>query len=489
MATLTRNQKTRRQLRGFVLVWTFITLMMGLATFVAIFFASRPIIAGTEVASGGNSNNAGSEQVVVIASPTAQATSTTAPTNTPEPQPTQPETAEEEAPVVVAQAASETPAPTATPAPTDTPAPLPDEDETFRVGIQLQVPQDFDPDVLNGFLRSVSQDLGLSWIKKQVRWEDIEPEPDVYNFAELDVLMAGVRLFGIRPMFSIVTAPDWAREPGVFLDRHGPPANNEDYVDFVRTLYERYPGQILAIEVWNEQNIDREWTSVRGLSASDYVSLLRDVYNMTQEVSPGTIVISGALAPTGLDDGIGAINDQRYMQQMIAAGMLDVTDCVGVHHNGYNISPLVRYDEVPNDPTATFRGPFDNPHPSWSFRSTLEGYLTSIRNAGYDTKLCITEFGWAVAEDLDGVPRGFEFARDNTLEEQAEYFVQALDYMEENGNFWLAFVWNFNYGPLAGWDPTNDNVAYSLIGPGSTFRPAYDAIRDWQSEYQQRLGG
>jgi hypothetical protein len=485
MASLTRNQKTRRQLRGFVLVWTFITLMMGLATFVAIFFASRPIIGGTEVASGG-SNNGGSEQVVVIASRTAQATSTTAPTNTPEPE-AEPTEAEEE--VVVAQAASETAEPTATPAPTDTPAPLPDEDETFRVGIQLQVPQDLNPDVMNGFLRSVSQDLGVPWIKKQVRWEDIEPEQGQYNFAELDLLMAGVRTFGIRPMFSIVTAPDWAREPGVYLERHGPPANNEDYVNFVRALYERYPGQILAVEVWNEQNIDREWTSVRGLSASNYVSLLRDVYNMTQEVSPGTIVISGALSPTGVDDGVSVINDQRYMRQMIDAGMLDVTDCVGVHHNGYNISPLVRYDEVPNDPSATYRGPFDNPHPSWSFRSTLEGYLTSIRNAGYDTKLCITEFGWAVAEDLDGVPRGFEFARDNTLEEQAEFFVQALDYMEENGNFWLAFVWNFNYGPLAGWDPSNDNVPYSLIGPGSTFRPAYDAIRAWQDEYEQQQGG
>ncbi len=485
MASLTRNQKTRRQLRGFVVVWTFITFLMGLATFVAIFFASRPIVPTVEVASGASGGD-NSGQVVVIASPTSRATSTTAPTNTPEALPT--DVPEEES-VVVAQAATETTAPTETPAPTDTPAPLPDEDETFRVGIQLQVPQDLNPDVMNGFLRSVSQDLRLPWIKKQVRWEDIEPEPGVYNFEELDLLMAGVRVFGIRPMFSIVTAPDWAREPGVYLERHGPPANNEDYVNFVRTLYERYPGQILAIEVWNEQNLDREWTSVRGLSASNYVQLLREVYDMTQEVSPGTIVITGALAPTGLDDGIGAINDQRYMEQMISAGMLDVTDCVGVHHNGYNIGPLVRYDAVPNDPSAVFRGPFDNPHPSWSFRSTLEGYITRIRNAGYDTKLCITEFGWAVAEDLDGVPRGFEFARDNTLEEQATYFVEALDYMEESGNFWLAFVWNFNYGPLAGWDPSNDNVAYSLIGPNSTFRPAYDAIREWQAAYRERVGG
>jgi hypothetical protein len=175
------------------------------------------------------------------------------------------------------------------------------------------------------------------------------------------------------------------------------------------------------------------------------------------------------------------------MQQLIDAGMLNYTDCVGAHHNGYNIGPTIRFDAVPNDPTAIFRGPFDNPHHSWSFRSTLDGYITRIRNSGSDKKLCVTEFGWAVTEDLSGAPAGFEFARDNTLAEQAQYFVEALDYMEQSGNFWLAFIWNFNYGPQVGFDPNNDNVPYSLISPNG-FRPAFDAIREWQRNYRDRLG-
>jgi polysaccharide biosynthesis protein PslG len=292
----------------------------------------------------------------------------------------------------------------------------------------------------------------------------------------------------INVMLSIVTAPEWAREQGVNVDRHGPARTNDLYVNFVRAILERYPGQVFAIEVWNEQNLDREWTSLRGLSASNYVSLLRDTYNMVQEVSSGTIVISGALSPTGLDDGIGAIDDFRYMEQMINAGMLDVVDCVGAHHNGYNIGPTVVYTNVPNDPTAIFRGPFDNPHHSWSFRSTLEGYTQRIRAAGSDKKLCVTEFGWAVTEDLDGTPRGFEFADDNSLEEQAQFFADALEYMESGGNVWLAFIWNLNYGPQANWDPTNDNTPYSLIGPGFEFRPAFDAIREWYAAYEQRIG-
>lgn len=480
MTTRTQAKQTQNQVRGFVLIWTFITLAMGMATFLAIYFAYQPQIELSAPSVANNSNNTGGSLVVIESQTPLPATDTPVPlpTSTPMAEPTENEA------VAVAQAATEIP-PTAEPEPTFVP---PDEDETFRVGIQIQVPPDLNPDVMNGWYRSAQQ-MNINWVKLQVRWEFIEEVQGEYDWESLDLAMAGARFFGVRPMLSIVTAPDWTRETGreagISLDRHGPPSNYADYVNFVRAILERYPGEVYAVEIWNEQNLDREWTSMLGLSASNYVELLRETYNMVQEVSPGTIVISGALSPTGLDDGIGAIDDFRYMQQMIDAGLLDVADCVGAHHNGYNIGPLVPYDAVPNDPTAGFRGPFNNPHHSWSFRSTLDGYISRIRSAGSDKKLCITEFGWAVTEDLSGTPQNFEFADDNTLEEQATFFVDALESMSSGDDVWLAFIWNLNYGPQAGWDPSNDNVPYSLIGPDNTFRPAYDAIRDWIAENQQ----
>jgi hypothetical protein len=100
----------------------------------------------------------------------------------------------------------------------------------------------------------------------------------------------------------------------------------------------------------------------------------------------------------------------------------------------------------------------------------------------------VTEFGWPVTEDLGGSPAGFEFAQDNTLEEQAQWIPQAMTNMEEWGFVWIAYIWNFNYGPQAGWATDNDNVPYSLIGPEFSFRPAYDAIREWQRAYLERAG-
>lgn len=481
MATKNQMQRTNQQVRGFVLIWTFITLIMGLATFMAIYFAYTPVIADDGIIVADNSQ---SGDLVVIASQTPLPVT---PSETPIPLPTEtPKAAEpatQENPVV-AQAATDVPAPSETPAPTMVP---PDQDRVFMAGIQIQVPPSLNPDEMNGWFRSAQQ-MNMQWVKIQVRWEVIEPERGVYNWEAIDLAMGGARFMGIRPMLSIVTAPDWAREAGVNIEKHGPPANFADYVGFVRAVLERYPGQVYAVEVWNEQNLDREWTSINGLSARNYVEMLRQTYAMVQEVSDGTIVISGALSPTGFDDGIGAIDDFRYMDLLISNGLLDVTDCVGAHHNGYNISPLYTYNNVPNDPSAQFRGPFNNPHHSWSFRSTLEGYTQRIRAAGSDKKLCVTEFGWAVTEDLSGYPVGFEFALDNTLEEQAQYFVEALDWMSSGEDVWLAFVWNLNYGPQAGWDPLNDNVPYSLIGPDFTFRPAYDAIRDWNGAYLESIG-
>ncbi len=476
MTTVTRQQylRARRQMRGFILVWTFITLSVGLSTFLAIYFTYTPpgnADTGTPFVPG-----APAQAVVmqVTPLPTNTALPTALPTNT------LPATVE-------AQAAATLPA-TEPPTPTIKPTLRPVDNKNFQVGIQVQHSLDFNKENNDGYFRSVGNDLNLRWVKTQVSWELIEPERDVYDWSKMDLIVPSTQLFDIKLMTSIVAAPKWAREPGVNLEEHGPPANNQDFVSFVLKMIERYPGSIHAIEVWNEMNLDREWTSTRGLSALNYTALLRDVYTAVKAVDPGIIIISGALSPTGLDNGINAIDDFRYTEQLIQAGALNYMDCYGAHHNGINFPALRRYDEGYNDPTAIFRGPFDNPHHSWSFRSTLEGYAQRIRNSGSDKKLCLTEFGWPSAEGLEGYPPGFEFAQDNTLAEQAQWTTEALSFMEESDFVWLAFIWNFNYGPLAGWSKDNDNVVYSLIGPGFNFRPAYDAIRDWQAAYLERSG-
>ncbi len=502
MTTRARTQR-RAAVRGFALIWMLITILVGVATFFAIYIASPAFITGSEesanfgIPPADNGSGTGSSSAVAQATAEVTDAPTAAPTTAPSSTPLPAATATSAAVAQAQQVQAATAAPTNTPAPTATPLPV--NNRTFQVGTQVQYSLDLNPENQDGWMRLVQQ-LGMGWFKMQVRWEDVEPERGVYDWSKLDLAMPSAGRFGLNVMMSIVTAPEWSREPGVDTTKHGPPANTQDFVNFIVALLERYPGQVQAIEVWNEQNLDREWTSIEGLSAANYIEMLRQVYLAVKEVDPGIIVISGALSPTGgwtePDGRVSAIDDFDYLDQMIAAGLLTYTDCVGVHHNGYNIGPNVPWDEAPNDPnaqTASFRGPFDNPHHSWSFYSTLNTYHNKIALAtpqgGTPTPLCITEFGWAVTEDLGGSPEGFGFANDNTLAEQAEWTVQALDLMDEWGFVWLAFLWNLNYGPQAGWEPTNDNVPYSLIGPNWSFRPVYDEVRKWSEERRASQGG
>jgi hypothetical protein len=471
-AQLAHKSRMKRQLRWFVVIWTAITFIMGACTFFAIFW----VLGETGIGGSTGRSFALPTSVPTVQPVTAAAivvVPTLAPTAIPAtPVPTNP-------PAEVAQAAQVA----ATPVPVATSTPLPVSNKSFQVGIQVQYSLDMNPDNQDGWMREVKEKMGLRWFKQQIRWEEVEPERGQFDWSKIDLVMPSSAKFSLNVMMSIVTAPAWAREGGVNLDKHGPPANYADYVNFVTAILKRYPGQVQAIEIWNEQNLDREWTSTAGLSAANYVAMLRETYTAIKAIDPGIIVISGALSPTGgwvePDGRVSAIDDFDYLSQMIDAGLLNYTDCVGAHHNGYNIGPDVTWDKVPNDPTASFRGPFDNPHHSWSFYSTLETYASKIALANGQQKLCVTEFGWASTEDLGGFPPGFEFANDNTLQEQADFIVKAMDVMKGWNTVWLAFIWNFNYGPQAGWATDNDNVPYSIIGKDWVFRPAYDAIIQW----------
>jgi hypothetical protein len=509
--------KFRKQVREFVIIWSGITVAMASITFIAIYMAygalnpTQPMNALRNVSLPATNVQPTAE--IAATQPAA----TNAPAFTPTGEVAAAAAAATEEPTDaprIAQAVTATPVSTVDPVlavgatmtsmveardatraaqatPTEAaieaqaaPAtPRPVDVDRFELGVQVQ----FSYDEMGQWLNVAANQLDVNWVKQQVRWEEMEPERDNYDWFYTDVYLTAASEQGLKVLVSVVTAPEWAREPGVDLSRHGPPANPQDYAEFVVEMVRRYPGQIHAIEVWNEQNLDREWTSSRGLSAANYVELLRTTYEAVKAVDPGIIIVSGALSPTGWNDGIAAWDDFVYMDQLIDAGMLNYTDCVGAHHNGINVSPDYNWNQVPNDPTARFRGPFDNPHHSWTFRSTLETYADKIALAGGDQKLCVTEFGWPSAEGLDGIPEGFEFALDNTLEEQRDFTVSALENMVEWDIVRLAFLWNLNYGPQAGWATDNDNVAYSIIGPGFVFRPVFDAVRDWNRAYEAQF--
>jgi hypothetical protein len=351
------------------------------------------------------------------------------------------------------------------PEPTDTPVPPPPPagsvQSAFAYGIQVDPAGD--PNQIISQLR----ELGITWVKFQVSWKETEPQENVRNWGEWDRLILTYHNAGFNILLSIVKAPNWARPAGTDLGPEGPPADPGTYARFVGELAMRYKGGVQAIEVWNEQNLAREGGGAPMPPAS-YVALLSATYKAIKTADPGIIVVSGAPTPAGDVPG-AAIDDINYLSAMYAAGLKGAADVVGVHPSGYNCPASADWQTV-TDPAAGFRGPFDNRHHSWCFRGTMEGYRNvMVANGDANKRLWPTEFGWAVS----GTPQtGYEYAADNTREEQAQWIVEA--YQQAKGWGWVGpmFLWNLNYDVTR---PGSEQAAFSIFTAGGP-TPAYQAL-------------
>ncbi|MEP7288538.1 MAG: beta-galactosidase [Chloroflexota bacterium] len=481
--------RRRQQVRNFALIWSGITLMIGACTFISIYAATgiaanaKGNLAPVSI-SAKTTNPSDGADAAAIASTAGSSDATEAPdaavaavpTNTTEPT------------KVAATSAPDA----AGGAPTATINPIKDTD--FDLGIAVQ--DNPDPNVYKVWVDMAGKQLKLNWVKTQVVWRDVEAVKGKIDWTAMDVSIKMLHAANIKVLLAVAKAPNWARDKNAPTDKpgvlDGPPSNPQDYADFLTAILQRYPGMINAIEVWNEVNLDREWsTAPQQLDPARYVSLLKAAHDAIKAADPNVIVVTSALSPTGANNGVNYVDDFVYMDKLIKAGMLNYADCVGAHHNGLNVPPDADYKNIPErTPRAKYRGPWENPNHSWSFKSTIMGYADKVKAAGSNLKLCVTEFGWPTADGLTGNLRsGFEFVKDNTIVDQANFTELAITEMQQWGFVRLAIVFNLNYGAQAGWSlegGVGDNVVWSILGKDFVAHPVWKKIEDRNFRGQPR---
>ena len=360
--------------------------------------------------------------------------------------------------------------PTPTPAPTETATPLPATHTpasplptAFGYGIQAEASADLDR-----VIKAVN-DLGFGWLKQDVRWAQVEPARGEFDWVALDAIVQDCDAAGIRLMLSVIQAPAWSREGQAGV---GPPVEAQDLADFAGTLAARYRGRVHAYEIWYGQNTKARWEGAP-LSAEAYVRLLADAYAAIKDADPDAIVVSGALDPTGVDDGEWATNHLSYLQQMYQAGLREVCDVVGAHPAGYANPPDVYYEGGSLDPDRAY-----DDHPSFFFRNTMEDtYAVMEQNGDGDKRVWATEFGWATVDGLGVAPSPvYAFAADIDERQQADYIVGAYRWAREWGHAGTMFLWNLNLGPALG---VEDAAAkYSIVYEDWSPRPAYAALKE-----------
>ena len=221
-----------------------------------------------------------------------------------------------------------------------------------------------------------------------------------------------------------------------------------------RTQFSNFLAQLAtagadAIEVHNEPNIDREWATGQ-ISGANYAVLLQEAYNAIKAANPGTIVISGAPAPTGFFGAAGCTaqgcNDDVFMQQLAAAGGANYMDCLGLHYNEGIVPPT----QGSGDPRGEF--------PTYYF-----GSMTARGASLFPGKpVCYTELGYLSAEGMGtGLPGAFAWAGNVTLNDHAAWLGQAVTQARSRGDILIMIIWNVNF---TRWD-TDPMGGYAMIRP------------------------
>lgn len=364
--------------------------------------------------------------------------------------------------------------PTAAPPPTDSAplsalAPNTAQNIGFNIGIELEMNA---PDA--AFAVASAQDLGIDWVKINVRWKDYEAEPGVIDLAGLDAQIAPALDAGLNVMLTLSAAPLWARTSE---ELDGPPADNAAFAQFAGFIAVRYRGRIRAFEIWDQPNLRSHWSGAP-LSAASYVGLLRAAYNAIKNVDPSALVISAGLAPTGVNDGINAISDRQFLRDAYAAGLPVYVDAIGANPFGWANPP----DSSCCEPSPGVTGWYDDR--SFYFRDTLTDYRKIMVEANDSARfIWVTRFGWGasdgVVSDVNQVGLDSAYFTFLDEQEQADYIVRGFEVARRLGFVGPMFVSVLNgcEGATAG-TPDFAGCYYSLIDSARTKRPAYEALRE-----------
>ncbi len=303
--------------------------------------------------------------------------------------------------------------------------------------------------------------LGFGWVKIQVRWCDISGGRGQADYSAIDDMVAKAAAHGVKVLFSVVCAPGWSRADGG-AGGSGPPDNMQDAADFMGDMAGRYCGSAgAAIEVWNEHNLLTEWHG-KPLSAALYMDMLKRSYTAIKAKCGSMIVVSGAPTPTGWNDGVVAIDDVVFLEQLYQNGLKQYSDAIGAHPSGFNVPALCDIrDPGCNRPGVSFASPFQNRHHSWSFLSTMRSYRDVMVKYGDNGKqIWATEFGWPVGTGGGAHPAG----ADNSPSDLATWFPQAFQWAKQQGWVGVMIVWNLDFhGGEVGAFHIDDQPAFGAL--------------------------
>lgn len=310
-----------------------------------------------------------------------------------------------------------------------------------------------EPKILQTF--ELVRELGASQVVEYLPWAYVERQQGVYDWSHPDRILKHIEFQGLDPIIRLGFVPPWARPPDTnanFITEGGYDA----YAAFVGAFVERYTGRVDKIIIWNEPNLNIEWTN-GGANPQEYTELLRRAYIAAHAANPDIMVLGGALAPTlEVPQGAGGWNELDFLNEMYLAGAAPYFDALAAHVYGFDQPPQAE----PAADTLNFR------------RIELLREVMLHHDDG-DKPVYVTEGGW------NDHPRWVYGVRPG---QRIAYTLDAYAYIGENYPWMQALcLWAFRYPA-----PSNSYPDYfTFLSAEFDPKPIYTALqaygRGWET--------
>lgn len=290
---------------------------------------------------------------------------------------------------------------------------------------------------------ALMKEAGVSWIRLDFLWDEIEPKQGEFNFTKYDAIVKLLTEQGINILGILHYSTPWA---GACKDWNCPPRDNKLFSNYAQQVARHYRAKIKYWEIWNEPDSATYWSQQDGLKS--YCALLKDAYRAIKQVDPECKVLNGGLA-----NGILSVN---RLYDNGAKGYFDILNIhffeSPLHENA--IKAVIAYPRL--------------------------AHKVMVRNGEGDKKIWITEIGCPGVKK--GVKTGNWWLGDNPDEkQQAEWLKSVYTELLKDENVEKVF-WAFFRDCNKHWDTGVDY--FGIIRWDFSRKPAFTAYRrcflDWQ---------
>ena len=185
---------------------------------------------------------------------------------------------------------------------------------------------------------NVAAGIGLDWIAIDFDWSRLWPDAaGVMDMTTLDSTFQLAAQFQLNVLVSLSNAPAWA------MTAAGPDPQKTFLL--VSLLANRYPGVLLAVELFPFANTWQGWGSSPDPAA--YANLLLTVSQAVKNQASPILIIAGGLAPLDAGHSTRDLDDLVFLRGLYAAGASEYMPVISLRLSLIDGDPMASASEQP----------------------------------------------------------------------------------------------------------------------------------------------